>query len=50
VQCTATKKLPTGSFTVSGLAAGKYYLVADADQPGNEGGVIIQISGVSSSP
>jgi hypothetical protein len=50
VQCTATKDLTNGSFQVSGLAAGKYYLVADADKPGNEGGVIVQISGVSSVP
>ena len=48
VQCTATKDLATGSFQVRGLAAGKYYLVADADRPGNEGGIIVQIAGVSS--
>lgn len=47
VQCVATKDTSTGSFTANGLPAGKYYLVADADQPGSEGGVILQISGTN---
>jgi hypothetical protein len=45
VDCKATGDASTGSYTLSGLAAGKYYLVVDADKAGSEGGVIVQISG-----
>jgi hypothetical protein len=45
MNCKATGGASTGSYTLSGLAAGKYYLVLDADKAGSEGGVIVQISG-----
>jgi hypothetical protein len=38
----------TGSVTWTKLAAGKYHLVVDAMKPGQEGGVVVQISGVLS--
>jgi hypothetical protein len=43
--CHATGGACTGSYTVSGLPYGKYYLVVDADKAGSEGGAIVQISG-----
>jgi hypothetical protein len=48
VDCRATGGVTTGSYTLSGLAAGKYYLVVDADKAGSEGGVILQVSGMPS--
>ena len=45
VDCRATTGASTGRYTLKGLTAGNYYLVIDADQPGSEGGVILQISG-----
>jgi hypothetical protein len=45
VNCTASKNTTAGSYLVTGLAEGKYYLVIDADKAGSEGGVILQISG-----
>ena len=45
IDCKATASATTGSYQVTGLAQGKYYLVADADKAGSEGGVILQISG-----
>jgi hypothetical protein len=50
VDCTQTKDLSTGSYPLRGLAAGKYYLVVDADHTGAEGGVIVQLSGHSATP
>ena len=46
VDCTATKAVSTGSYVVKGLAAGKYYLVLDADKAGSEGGAVLQLSGL----
>jgi hypothetical protein len=45
MDCLATAGAITGQYQVAGLALGKYYLVADADQAGSEGGVILQITG-----
>ena len=45
IDCKATAGVSTGSYTLSGLAEGKYYLVVDADKAGSEGGVILQING-----
>ena len=46
VDCKATANASTGSYVLKGLAAGKYYLVVDADKAGSEGGVILQLSGL----
>jgi hypothetical protein len=35
----------TGKIPLVGVAQGKYHLVIDADRPGREGGVVVQISG-----
>jgi len=48
VDCKSTAGAGTGKYTVPGLAAGKYYLVVDADKAGSEGGVILQIAGTPS--
>jgi hypothetical protein len=45
IECKPTSGATSGSWTKNGLAAGKYYLVVDADKAGSEGGVIVQISG-----
>jgi hypothetical protein len=50
VDCKATANASTGSYVLKGLAAGKYYLVVDADKAGSEGGVILQLSGLPASP
>ena len=46
IDCKATANASTGSYTLHSLAAGKYYLVVDADKAGSEGGVILQLSGL----
>jgi len=48
VNCVMSASQTTGMQTQKGLAAGKYHLVVDADKPGSEGGVALQISGVIS--
>ncbi len=48
LNCAATAGATTGSYLLRGLAAGKYYLVVDADKAGSEGGTILQISGLPS--
>ena len=48
VDCHATADAATGSYKLTGLTQGKYYLVVDADKVGSEGGVILQISGLPS--
>jgi hypothetical protein len=48
MDCKATAGAGTGSYQLTGLAQGKYYLVVDADKAGSEGGVILQISGLPS--
>ena len=42
--CIASGGQTTGSKVIPGLPAGRYHLVIDADQPGLEGGVAIQLS------
>jgi hypothetical protein len=46
IDCKATASASTGSYVLKALAAGKYYLVVDADKAGSEGGVILQLSGL----
>ena len=46
LDCHATVNAATGSYSVSGLEQGRYYLVVDADKPGSEGTVMLQISGL----
>ncbi len=48
VDCHATLNAATGNYSLTGLAQGKYYLVVDADKPGSEGTVMLQISGLPS--
>jgi hypothetical protein len=48
INCKATADAATGSYQLTGLAQGKYFLVVDADKAGSEGGVILQISGLPS--
>ena len=45
IDCKATANAATGSYQLTGLAQGKYYLVVDADKAGSEGGAILQLSG-----
>jgi hypothetical protein len=46
--CTVSGGTTTGSMFFNPLPAGGYHLVIDADAPGSEGGVAIQISGKAS--
>jgi hypothetical protein len=32
------------------LPAGRYHLIVDASQPGKEGGVVVQLSAIASTP
>jgi hypothetical protein len=48
IDCHPTAGAATGSYRLTGLAQGKYYLVVDADQVGSEGTVMLQISGLPS--
>ena len=48
INCEATAGAATGSYSLSGLAQGKYFLVVDADKPGSEGAMILQIKGLPS--
>jgi hypothetical protein len=45
ISCQPTAGAATGSYPLTGVEQGTYYLVVDADKPGSEGGVILQISG-----
>jgi hypothetical protein len=45
LSCTASGGASTGTVTLSGVPAGKYHLIIDADKPGAEGGVVLQLSG-----
>ena len=45
IDCKATAGVQTGSYQLTGLAQGKYYLVVDADKAGSEGGALLQLSG-----
>jgi hypothetical protein len=48
VACVPTMGLTAGSHIFTGLPPGRYHLVIDADRPGKEGGVIVQLSAVAS--
>jgi len=48
VACNATSGTATGKNVLKGIDAGIYYLIADADHSGSEGGLILQISGLPS--
>jgi len=39
-----------GTYVLKGLAAGKYYLVVDADKAGSEGGLALQLTGLPATP
>jgi hypothetical protein len=39
--------MPTGLHTFLALPGGRYHLVVDADAPGKEGGVVLQLSAVA---
>jgi len=45
LDCTSTGGQATGQVTFMGVPAGLYHLVVDADHPGAEGGVTMQLSG-----
>jgi len=45
IDCTASMGQSTGAVNLSNLPAGKYHLIVDADKPGAEGGVVLQLSG-----
>ena len=44
----ASMGVATGQVKLLGLAFGKYHLVVDADHPGSEGGVAVQLTGTPS--
>ena len=46
--CFATRGAPTGSRILKALPAGRYHLVVDADRPGSEGAVILELSALPS--
>jgi len=46
--CVTSMAMPTGLHVFSALPSGRYHLVVDADQPGKEGGVVLQFSAVAS--
>jgi hypothetical protein len=46
--CLASMGMATGMQTFPALPGGRYHLVVDADQPGKEGGVVLQFSAVAS--
>jgi hypothetical protein len=48
VDCTTSKGAQTGSYTLKGLAIGRYHFIVKADAPGQEGGAVLQFKGVPS--
>jgi hypothetical protein len=46
--CIPSAGSSTGNHVFSALPAGSYHLVVDADAPGDEGGVVVQLSAVAS--
>jgi hypothetical protein len=46
--CVASLGVVTGMHVFSALPPGRYHLVVDADRPGKEGGVVVQLSAVAS--
>lgn len=47
--CVASAGVATGTHVFPALPPGRYHLVVDADRPGKEGGVVVQLSAVASS-
>jgi hypothetical protein len=45
--CVSSMGMATGTHLFSALPAGRYHLVVDADRPGREGGVVVQLSAVA---
>ena len=45
--CVASSGAATGTHVFSALPPGRYHLVVDADRPGKEGGVVLQLSAVA---
>ena len=45
--CVSSMGMATGMHTFPALPGGRYHLVVDADQPGKEGGVVLQFSAVA---
>ena len=45
--CVTSMGMATGMHQFSSLPGGRYHLVVDADQPGKEGGVVLQLSAVA---
>jgi len=50
IDCKATAGAAMGTYVLKGLAAGKYYLVVDADKAGSEGGLALQLTGLPATP
>jgi hypothetical protein len=48
IGCTSSADQSTGAITLAALPGGKYHLIVDADAPGAEGGVVLQLSGAPS--
>jgi hypothetical protein len=48
VACVPSVATATGTHVFNALPAGLYHLVVDADAPGDEGGVVVQLSAVAS--
>jgi hypothetical protein len=49
VACVPSAGQSTGTHVYTALAPGRYHLVVDADRPGKEGGVVVQLSAVAAS-
>jgi hypothetical protein len=47
IRCVSSGGAMTGTAAFASLAPGSYHLIVDADKPGDEGGVVIQISGTA---
>ena len=47
VACVQSTAIAAGTHVFSSLPAGLYHLVVDADAPGDEGGVVVQLSAVA---
>jgi len=45
--CVSSSGVATGKHLFSALPPGRYHLVVDADRPGKEGGVVLQLSAVA---
>jgi hypothetical protein len=46
--CISSAGAATGKSVIASLPAGRYHLVIDADKPGSEGGVVLQVSAKAS--